>query len=528
MRRKLLAIAVGAVVLSVSACGGKTENGNGAAVSGTEAAHETAEKEEKSGEFGAKNNEAQGPFTQINLSGFGNVGNDPNNLYNDSSASGMGFDEEYMYFTADQKLYRADYSGGQVTMLNEHTAYTINRHGDYVYYVNFGGVGCRYNLKTGETERFLEKEASKDLNRAGKEYEAYHKVDNFFIAGDYLFYTDLKGWHGTSEGGTVAVYAIDLTDMSEYPVLKDGSTGRYTTDGTYVYSVYGSVRRLKLDEIKNGGTFEEVTNIKCEYKDSIVFGSDGFYCADDEEKKDAYYVYRFDDLVIPDNIFGKREEVVELSTLPYPASELMEYKTFILDDTLFTVQNRSPLIYYKGMDFANPQYISQYEQLECAGCHNDKLYLVDHAEGTMRLTTVDADGNYTQTLMFADNESVAEEYNGHNTYFTTEVPPSVLPVAETVWPENAIIERDHKKNYIYCVEERNENGDLLKQTLCGSDGKIKTIEEWSPDRLEKRCTYYDEAGEVTGYELMTLSEDQSVINSYIVYDRYRRETERVE
>lgn len=531
MRRKLLAIAVGAVVLSVSACGGKTENGNGAAASG---AATVTEKEEKSGLFGAKESEEKQVFSQVDLKNFGSVGNDPNNLYVVNNVWGMGFDEEHMYFSADHGFFMVDYSGEQVTMLNGDIASTINRHGDYVYYVDYVGNGCRCNLKTGETECFLEKEASKDLNRSGKEYKAYHKVDNFFIVDDYLFYTDLAGWHGTSEGGTVAVYAIDLTDMSEYLVLKDGSTGRYTTDGTYVYSVYGSVRRLKLDEIKNGGMFEEVTMIKCEYENSIVFGSDGFYCADDEGHKDAYYAYKFDDLIIPDNIYGKHEEVVDLSTLSYPASEMMDHKAFILGDTFFTVQNRSPLIYYKGMDFSNPQYISQYEYLECAGCYNNKLYLVDHADGNMRLTIVDADGNYTQTALIPEvveeEEVVVGEYNEYNTYFTTEVPPNVLPMDEIVWPENARIKRKTElntgKEYIAWVEEDDEEGNLIKRTEGSVAGYVKYIYEWSPDQKEERVTTYNEDGTVSEYRLSTTNEEHSAYYTHITYSPDRKEIER--
>ena len=347
MRKKLLALAVGAVVLSVSACGGKTENraDAGAAPGTTTETQKAAEKSEKSGLFEAKESEAESLFSQISLSDFGNVGNDPNNLNNGNNLWGIAFDEEHIYFNAEQGLFMTDYSGENVVMLNDAIANKINLYGDYIYYVQFGGVGCRYHLKTGETETFMEKVESKDLNRSGKTYDAYHTVDNFFIVDDYLFYTEAQGYKNTSEGASAQVNVIDLTDMAEYTGVKNGTAGSYTTDGTYVYSIGGAIYKIALDEIKNGKTMEEVVKTKCEYDDSLILGSDGFYCADDEDDTDKYYVYKFDDLMQPNNIYGKRAEVLDIETIPYPGTEIVDNKNFIIGDTFFSLMYNRTLYY---------------------------------------------------------------------------------------------------------------------------------------------------------------------------------------
>ncbi len=397
--KKMVLTFLGAVVLSLTACGEKTET----ETVKNEIAAEKSDKKDKKDKKDKDNKETVFP---IQMTDFGNVGNNPNNLHLGYDLAGMAFDEDYIYFCANQNLYKATHSGTDVVLLDAVSCDSLNRHGDYLYYVQYGGWGKRCNLITGETEDILVREVSKDLHTVGKSvYKAFHRVYDFFIVDDYLFFEDVEGYEGTSQGGSQVLSVLDLTTMTEYKGIKEGGAAAYSTDGEYVYTLGGELNRIALSDIKEGATMEHVIKHRgMDYEDSMLIGTDGICCVDEEDDRFAYYCYQFGDIVDADSIFGKRTELFDISALGYTEYDLLDGSSFLVDDTLFNLVYNRTLYYMKDMDLKNPGKVEGFEAMDAIGCYENKLYMVD--QWGERLTIVDTEGTVEQiTLELPVSES---------------------------------------------------------------------------------------------------------------------------
>lgn len=529
MKKKLLAAVLVGTAISLAACGGNKEN----TLPEKQMAAETkggSIKEAKE----QKENSKSALFSQVNLSGFGNVGNNPNNLKENFDLDSMAFDENFIYFAYEGNLYKADYSGEHVTLLIDDYASNLNLHGGYLYYVESHSQGKRYNLETGEYEIFLKREAGKDLNRSGKVYKAYHTANNFFIVDDYLFYTDTEGYDGTSEAGSTKVMVMDLTDMTDIAEVKEGSVGAYTTDGEYVYAIGDSMYRILLEDIESGKMMEEWNGYRSGEMDTYILGSDGYYFANDE----AYYMHQFENAFTSGSNSAEPTEILNFEEFAWGSIDIPDGVNVILGDTFFNLTENRRLYCFKNMDFENPEYleeVSNENTIDVLGISNNKLYLVDSVDGTMRLSVVDEDGNYTQTALVPEiveeEVPIVGEYNEYNTYFSTEPPADIPNGTEITYPEGTNLKyRNDLSGYrgLEFAKEKDENGEYIRETYYNSKGNVERIIEWSPDFKEQRQIYYKEDGTLDYYVLATMHENRENYITRIFYNPDRTERKRLD
>lgn len=420
MKKRVISILlVCAVGVSLAACGSnssKTDSSaeNGSVETETDAAG-AAETDNTSEDQETEDIDESGASDSIVMD-FGDVGNDPNNIFSYQYYGGMAFDEDYIYYASGSGICRVPYDGSEETQIADvGEVEFLNVYDGYLYYVKTSRDSStassvssvmrinRINLSTMEAEPVIEYSG---------DYWDEPDVNSVLITDGYLFC-------GLDDDGKDMTYVlvVDLSNMSWYkacslsadstlyplyPVLTVSGEDVYVffNDG-YVQSNENSVYKLSLSDAAQQGQFEQVVSASSfGHSSAMIILPDGLY----RLKGDTQYYYAaFSDIDEESNSWSYSDDEnkigQDLSSLDEDTADLIAYPecSYLIEDTLMTINSRyaaesyeeqtghmyDDIIYdvycYEDFDLSNPELIGTYQGLYESGVHDNELYFVQYS-----------------------------------------------------------------------------------------------------------------------------------------------------
>lgn len=412
MKKRIISILlVCAVGVSLAACGSKsskdTSAENGSVETENDAAGD-AETDSTSEDQETEEMEESGVSGSATAD-FGDVGNDPNNIFSYQYYGGMAFDEDYIYYSSGAGIFRVPYDGSEETQIADvGEAEFLNVYDGYLYYVKTSRDSStassvssvmrinRINLSTMEAEPVMEYSG---------DYWDEPDMNSVLIVDGYLF----CGFDDDGSEATI-VRVVDLSTMSWYQACSRSADNLYpvlTVSGDDVYVFFNdgdvssnenSVYKLSLSDAAQQGQFEQVVSTASfGHSSSMIILPDGLYrlksdtqyyyaAFSDIDEESSTWSYSDDENKIGQNLSALDEETADL--IAYPES------SYLIEDTLVTINSRyaaesyeeqtghmyDDIIYdvycFEDFDLDNPELIGTYQGLYASGVYDNELYFV--------------------------------------------------------------------------------------------------------------------------------------------------------
>jgi len=433
MKKRVISILlVCAVGVSLAACGSKSSKTDSSAENGSAEteidAAGAAETDNTSEDQETEDIDESGASDSIVMD-FGDVGNDPNNIFSYQYYGGMAFDEDYIYYSSGAGIFRVPYDGSEETQIADvGEVEFLNVYDGYLYYVKTSQDRDtvtsvmrinRINLSTMEAEPVMEYSG---------DYWDEPDVNSVLIVDGYLF------CRFDDDGREVTIVrVVDLSTMSVYEACRRSADNLYpvlTVSGDDVYVFFNdgdvssnenSVYKLSLSDAAQQSQFEQVVSTSSfGHSSAMIILPDGLY----RLKNDTQYYYAaFSDIDEESNSWSYSDDEnkigQDLSSLDEDTADLIAYPecSYLIEDTLMTINSRyaaesyeeqtghmyDDIIYdvycYEDFDLANPELIGTYQGLYASGVHDNELYFVLYSsvDGVSQrsVMSVSSDGTVT-------------------------------------------------------------------------------------------------------------------------------------
>lgn len=356
-------------------------------------------------------------------------GNNPNNLY---QADGrMAFDDEYIYYSTDDGIYRMTYDGSEAAQLSDQDCEFLNVYDGCLYYGRAERVDdnntlyiCSMNLDTFEETILVTRSTGSKWDKL--------ELSSILVVNGYLFFaydddgndlTKVETMDISSQSGYISCSLSDAGDL--YPWLTASATGMvyaFMNDGG-VYSNERAVYQLALADIPDYGRFKQVTDArKFGYYHTMMILSDGVYRLysdnsyyylgmDDVEYSEVqYYKASFSKIDAEDLRWGYMSDESkigpDLSLMDADAANLVYLSsgTFLLNNTMYIMETDYGdgetvinVYRYTAFDFENGElvytetFLHYSEDSLVYGIGKDAMYIVQISEenGEPTLTRIE-------------------------------------------------------------------------------------------------------------------------------------------
>lgn len=337
----------------------------------------------------------------ISFGEFDDVGNDPNNLYQNGQ---MAFDDNYIYFyISDQEnegIYRVDYSGNDFSKICDGGGTCINLYKNKIYYMTYMGMDIEvFDLDTmDKTEASVSSSGTgtSGIKRGGVSYGSYGHIDNFFISNDYLFYTNTSGFSGTSEGKETKAYAVKIDSGSD-PICISDKGGIFSKDKSNLY-ILGQCK-IPFSDLDNWSEDKIIKQNSVgsyyKYENGLLMGDNGICCIPGRDIKYVSYTY---DSLDSKGTSGWTEpvEFFDLETVE-DNDAVLSLPRFIIGNSMVCIGKS--IIFYRGCDFNKKEVLCSINRVCGMGRHNGSVYVVTSDADNLNLYKVDSDGSYTNTQL---------------------------------------------------------------------------------------------------------------------------------
>lgn len=382
--------------------------------------------------FNQKENADQEKVSQENTSqaqevilngGFGNVGNNPNNLWQSGNNGwALAFDETYIYYSLYDEnvgLYRVKYDGSENTEIADGNFTSLNVYDGYIYGVSQAGDSgpAIWRIRTDNFEM--------------EQLTVDKPVYTLLVFDDMVFYCT----HDT-DTNKQDIHALDLISMNDVVLEENYTQNRiaFTTDGSYAYAyiVQNSdngaigIYRVLPSEVRESSEpqykFSKVAGgMNLGYFSAVSFTPDGIRSI--SSSKDALKVFLYENIDIEnlnwksedslriecdrDALFnGKASAVMAQTPRYYLGNNIVALVTGATAHTTYIAlqdYTKGEIYYFKDCNLSDGQFIGFIEKdTGCYGMRDDVLYLIDGVsenDTSYELVTITADGNMTRTAV---------------------------------------------------------------------------------------------------------------------------------
>lgn len=357
----------------------------------------TAESVPESGETSEK--EQTGEKEPVLSADFGNVGNNPNNLYQTKGCP--AFDSEHIYWCEDGNVIQARLDGSEASVIGKGGVF-LNVYDGWLYAgdekSSYVGIH-RINLDTREEETIME--------YAPIGSNPYPKFTSMLAAEGCLIYS-------LSNGSRTEISTLNLEDMMslyQYSSAEGDEDVRLSVCGSSVYAFLKdldtfdgrSVWKLDINEETlspmTEGFRQLVTGerFRLGIYGTTIFNPDGIYRY--SEKNDNYLDARYEEIDPEEKTWFSYTKLCE------GTEARVAYKAprFLLGNTMFLLEAKekeADIYKYDNFDFTSGQYVTTAGvdavfwngEQAIYGVHENYLYLVEVKEEGTEIIRISPEG----------------------------------------------------------------------------------------------------------------------------------------